>query len=68
MPAIQNLSFFPTPETRTVNLSMTVSAQEPTFNPDLLCEALRQKQQWLEPDFAAYTRIETYDANMHIFR
>ena len=68
IPAIQSLSFFPNPETRTVNLSMTVSAQEPTFNPDLLCEALRQKQQWLEPDFAAYTRIETYDANMHIFR
>ena len=68
IPAIQNLSFFPDPETRTVKLNMTVSAQEPTFNPDLLCEALRQKQQWLEPDFAAYTRIETYDADMNIFR
>lgn len=68
IPAIRDLSFSPDEKTRTVKLSMTVSAQEPTFNPDLLCEALRQKQQWLEPDFAAYTRIETYDANMNTFR
>ena len=68
IPAIRDLSFYPEKETKTVKLSMTVSAQEPTFNPDLLCEALRQKQQWLEPDFAAYTRIETSDANRHIFR
>ena len=68
IPAIRDLSFTPDEENHAVKLSMTVSAQEPTFNPDLLCEALRQKQQCLEPDFASYTRIETYDANMCIFR
>ena len=68
IPAIRELSFSPEEKTKTVKLSMTVSAQDPTFNPDLLCEALRQKQQWLEPDFAAYTRTETYDAEMNIFR
>jgi radical SAM-linked protein len=68
IPAVRELSFFPDKENKTVRLDMTVSAQEPTFNPDLLCEALRQKAPDLEPDFAAYTRIETYDANMVVFR
>ena len=68
IPAVRELSFSPDEENNTVSLSMTVSAQEPTFNPDLLCEALRQKAPELEPDFAAYTRIETYDADMNIFR
>lgn len=45
-----------------------ISAQEPTLNPELLTEALRQLQPELAPDFAAFTRLETYDAQMCIFR
>ena len=45
-----------------------VSAQEPTINPELLAEALRQLQPELAPDFARFTRIETYDAEMKVYR
>lgn len=45
-----------------------VSAQEPTLNPELLGEALRQLAPELAPDFAAFTRLETYDKDMQVFR
>ena len=45
-----------------------LSAQEPTVNPELLAEALRQLRPELAPDFAGFTRIETYDADMRIYR
>lgn len=45
-----------------------ISAQEPTLNPDLLAEALRQLAPALAPDFAAFRRVETYDRDMNIFR
>lgn len=51
-----------------VKVKAVVSAQDPTFNPDLLSEALRQKKPELAPDFAAFTRMETFDAGMHVFR
>ena len=51
-----------------VSVRAVVSAQEPTFNPDLFREALCQKKQELQPDFAAFTRMETYDREMHVFR
>ncbi len=51
-----------------VRVHAVVSAQEPTFNPDLFCETLRQLAPHLVPDFAAFTRIETYDAEMQVFR
>ena len=51
-----------------VSVAAVVSAQEPTINPELLAEALRQKAPELAPDFAKFTRIETYDADMRIFR
>ena len=68
IPAINELTFSAQEDEVTVKAAMTVSAQEPTFNPDLLCEALRQKNSELEPDFAAFTRIETYDENLTVFR
>ena len=68
IPAIRELEFLPGEDKTVVKLNMTVSAQEPTFNPDLICEALRQKQPELEPDFSAFTRTETYDENMQVFR
>lgn len=51
-----------------VSVAAVVSAQEPTINPELLAEALRQKAPELAPDFAKFTRIETYDADMRVFR
>ena len=51
-----------------VNLHVFVSAQEPTLNPELLADALRQKKAKIAPDFAKFTRIQGYDAEMNIFR
>ena len=65
-PAIRELAF--TAGDRAVSLEAVISAQEPTLNPELLAEALRQKAPVLAPDFAKFTRIETYDANMEIYR
>ena len=45
-----------------------ISAQEPTINPELLAEALRQLRPEIAPDFAKFTRIETYDAQMQVYR
>ena len=65
-PAIKELRF--TAGERCVALHAILSAQEPTLNPELLCEALRQKAPELAPDFAKFTRIETYDTDMAVFR
>ena len=48
--------------------AQSISAQEPTLNPDLLPSALRQLCPELAPDFAEFTRLETYDAEMRIYR
>lgn len=65
-PAIREISFTAC-ETR-VQLNAVISAQEPTLNPELLAEALRQLAPALTPDFAQFTRIETYDKDMNVFR
>ena len=49
-------------------LNARISAQEPTLNPDHLIQALRQLQPELQPDFAEFTRLETYDAEHNIYR
>ena len=51
-----------------VNITAVISAKEPTINPELLAEALRQLQPEIAPDFAKFTRIETYDAEMKVYR
>ena len=53
---------------KAVNIIAIISAQEPTINPELLAEALRQLRPELAPDFAKFTRIETYDAQMQVYR
>lgn len=53
---------------RGVKLSCTVSAQEPTVNPELLVKALEQLDCALKPDFAGFTRIETLDREFKPFR
>ena len=63
---IREISF--TPGEKSVDITTTLSAQEPTINPELLAEALRQLRPELAPDFAKFTRIETYDADMQVYR
>ncbi len=65
-PAIHSIGFSPEGDCVTVNA--VISAQEPTLNPELLADALRQKCPDLAPDFAKFTRIETFDAEMNIYR
>ncbi len=51
-----------------VKLNAVISAQNPTLNPELLTEALKIKAEDISPDFAKYTRIETFDCNMSVYR
>ena len=65
-PAIREINF--SVEGTDVALEAVISAQEPTLNPDLLADALRQLQSEIAPDFARFTRLETYDKEMELFR
>lgn len=65
-PALRGIEF--APSDLGVAVKMTVSAQEPTLNPELTADALRQLAPDIAPDFAKFTRIETYDADMGVFR
>lgn len=65
-PAIKNIAF----ETADDHIAVKamISAQEPTLNPELLADALRQLRPEIAPDFAKFIRIETFDAAGEIFR
>ena len=65
-PAIREIAF--NPAEKAVKVAGVISAQEPTLNPDLLSRALQQLRPDLAPDFARFTRVETYDSQMQIFR
>lgn len=65
-PAIREIAF--SADGADVVLEAVISAQEPTLNPELLCGALRQLRPEIAPDFARFTRIETYDPEMQLFR
>ena len=65
-PAIREISF--TEGEREVRLHAVISAQEPTLNPTLLADALRQLKPELAPDFESFLRIENYLENMAVFR
>ena len=65
-PAVRSIAF--AAADGAVEVSAVISAQEPTLNPDLLADALRQLAPELAPDFAKFTRIETYTADMKVFR
>lgn len=45
-----------------------ISAQEPTLNPELIADALRQLAPDIAPDFAKFKRLEIFDENMSVFR
>ena len=64
--AIREISF--TEGEREVRLHAVISAQEPTLNPALLADALRQLKPELSPDFESFLRIENYLENMAVFR
>ena len=65
-PAIRSIEF--SPAEKAVTLTALISAQEPTLNPELLAESLRQLCPENAPDFAKFTRIETFDKDMNLFR
>ena len=65
-PAIHEITF-DTVEGGTA-VRAVLSAQEPTTSPDHLLLALRQLAPDLAPDFAAFTRRETYASDMTVFR
>jgi radical SAM-linked protein len=65
-PAIKSISF--EAGEKIVKLHAVISAQEPTLNPSLLEDALKQKAPEIAPDFAKFTRLETYHENMEIYR
>ena len=65
-PAIERIRFKTVGED--IRVTARISAQEPTLNPDLIPGALRQLCPELAPDFAEFTRIETYDAEMRVYR
>ena len=65
-PAIKTISFEAAEDA--VIVKALVSAQEPTLNPELLAQALRQLKPETAPDFAKFTRIETFDADMKVYR
>ena len=65
-PAIERIAL--AAEGENIRVDARISAQEPTLNPDLLAGALRQLRPELAPDFAEFTRTETYDAEMQIYR
>ena len=65
-PAIREIGF--KAKDKAIELEAVISAQEPTLNPELLAEALRQLAPDIAPDFAKFTRLESYDKNMEIYR
>lgn len=65
-PAIREIGF--EAKDKAVEMEAVISAQEPTLNPELLAEALRQLAPDIAPDFAKFTRLESYDKNMEIYR
>ena len=65
-PAIRDITF--TAGEGEVRLHALISAQEPTLNPALLADALRQLKPEIAPDFEKFVRIENYLENMEIFQ
>lgn len=66
VPGIKSISF--SEEDDCVGIHAVLSAQNPTMNPDLLAEALRQLKPDIAPDFAEFRRLQIFDENMEIFR
>ena len=65
-PGIREIAF--TPGDKAVDITTVLSAQEPTINPELLSEALRQLRPELAPDFVRVRRRRILDENGVDFR
>lgn len=65
-PAIKEISFEQLGSD--VQMQAAISAQEPTLNPELIADALRQLAPDIAPDFAKFKRLEIFDENMEPFR
>ena len=66
VPLIARISF--EAQADAVSLRAVISAQDPSLNPELLADALRQKRPELAPDFTGFTRLETLDAGLAVYR
>lgn len=55
-------------EPSSLRIHAVVSAQNPTINPDLLAEALRQLRADLAPVFVSFRRVNVYDEKMNRFQ
>ena len=64
-PAIKEISFERLDSD--VRMQAVISAQEPTLNPELIADALRQLAPDIAPDFAKFKRLEIFDENMEPF-
>ena len=53
---------------KALTMSVKVSAQEPTINHEHILNALVGEYSVFKPDFSLFTRIETYDDRIGIFR
>lgn len=51
-----------------VSMQAVLAAQNPSINPEMLISALRQPEESLAPDFAAFRRINTLDSDFGQFR
>jgi radical SAM-linked protein len=65
-PAIQRIEFSDAGDQ--LRLQARISAQEPTLNPDHLVSALKQLRLEIAPNFAKFTRLETYDEGGNVYR
>ena len=52
----------------TMSMTIKASAQNPTINPENLLAALTGEHAATRPDFARFTRVETFDNNLNVFR
>lgn len=66
VPMISEISFKKTDNNK-ISVEAVVAAQNPSLNPSLLADALRQRKSELEPSFSSFRRIELLDGNMNIF-
>ena len=65
-PLIREIAFTPDGAHR-VRMEAVIAAQNPGLNPNLLLEALGQRETGLMPDFVWFARVEVYDGEMQIF-
>jgi len=50
-----------------ITISVLLSAQEPSINPQNMMSALSGDYQKLAPNYASFTRIEVYDEDLNVF-